>query len=190
MYEAPVRVLWYLFLFKLLPVLKKKQPKNPKRIHLSVLWDFILHQGYVSSFQMKEALCVCERQREGGKSVSGGVFACVYLCVFLAGCVLGFHYTRTLPPGALSLSRLLCFCENTLGIRWAAVVRRKRRGGWGSDWRLKGWRGAQACCDGGERGTAHTHTGRGALRLCTQLLPPTPIRAPPPPTANHHLPPL
>lgn len=44
------------------------------------------------------------RVRESGKSVSGGVFECVSLCVFLAGCALGFHYTRTLPPGALSLS--------------------------------------------------------------------------------------
>lgn len=49
-------------------------------------------------------MCVCVSERERGKSVSGGVFACVYLCVFLAGCVLGFHHTRTLPPGARTLS--------------------------------------------------------------------------------------
>ena len=120
-------------------------------------------------------------ERESGKSVSGGVFACVYLCVFLAGCVLGFHHTRTLPPGALSLSLLLAlslflclslwFCENTLRIRWAAAERRKRRGevwvgGWGSDWRLKGRRGAQACCGRGERGDCTHRQGGSALSCC------------------------
>lgn len=56
------------------------------------------------------------------------MFACVYIyvCVFSAGCVLGFHLTRTLPPGALSLS--LWFCENTSRIRWAAAARSKRGG--------------------------------------------------------------
>lgn len=63
---------------------------------------------------------------------------CVSVCVFLTGCVLGFHHTRTLPPGALSVS-LLWFCENTLRIRWAAAAarrkeeRRGRRWGGGSD---------------------------------------------------------
>lgn len=83
---------------------------------------------------MKEVLCVREAQREWEECLW---WMCLHvsLCVFLAGCVLGFHYTRTLPPGAFSpflpllLSLSLWFCENTLGIRWAETLRRKRKGG-------------------------------------------------------------
>lgn len=53
-----------------------------------------------------------------GKSVS--IVACV--CVFLTGCVFGFHHSRTSPPGALSA--VLWLCGNTLRIRWAAAASR------------------------------------------------------------------
>lgn len=52
---------------------------------------------------MKEVLCVHQAQSEWEECLW---WLCLHvsLCVFLAGRVLGFHYTRTLPPGAFSLS--------------------------------------------------------------------------------------
>lgn len=52
---------------------------------------------------MKEVLCVHEAQREWEECLW---WLCLHvsLCVLLAGRVLGFHYTRTLPPGAFSPS--------------------------------------------------------------------------------------
>lgn len=106
MYEAPVHVVACVCLgFDTCFCFNSGQCKNQKGIHLSVLWDFISASGVCFSFlDERSALCVRDREKKSGKSVSGGVFACVYLCVFLAGCVLGFHHTRTLPPGALARS--------------------------------------------------------------------------------------
>lgn len=60
----------------------------------------------------------------------------------------------------------------------------KEERGWGSDWRLKGWRGAQACCGGGG-GSRGLHTQAGSALSCCH---PHPLlllhyHTPPPPAA-------
>lgn len=92
---------WALILVFVLTQASVKTKKDPS---VSAV-GFHSASGVCFSFlDERSALCVRDREKKSGKSVSGGVFACVYLCVFLAGCVLGFHHTRTLPPGALARS--------------------------------------------------------------------------------------